>query len=106
MHTLRVPPFKTFSLALAVLLAGSLTVDAKVKVIESDVPGIAVNSEWDSEASLKVPAGKSVRVLLLPSKITKVISGGKVGGEAEMDKSIGGTRDGEVNETEGGLVGQ
>jgi hypothetical protein len=74
MHTLPFPSFKVLSLAALALVASTAPAAAKMKVIESDVPEIAVNSEWDDEASLKVPPGKSVRVLILPSNVTKVIS--------------------------------
>jgi hypothetical protein len=58
------------------MIAGfSLSAAAEMRVIESDVADIKVGSVWADGATLPVPPGKSVRVLVLPGNVSKTIEG-------------------------------
>jgi len=48
---------------------------ADVLVLNSDVPGIAKRSVLQDAAILDIPGNKSVKVILKPSNVTKVIKG-------------------------------
>lgn len=63
---------------------------AKLKVIESDVPGIEVGSEWPDDANLPIPPGKSIRVLVLPANTTRILRGPEP--ESRSKPPWGGTR--------------
>jgi hypothetical protein len=61
------------------LLAGALIpaapACADVLVLKSDVPGIEKKSVLQDDAVLDVPDSKSVKVILKPQNVTKVIKG-------------------------------
>lgn len=89
-HIARIATSAAVGLALLAWTGGAI---AKVKVIESDVESIAVGSEWEDERKLSVPPGKSIRILVLPSNVTKVLSGPAVnGGRPPWGGALGGTR--------------
>jgi hypothetical protein len=70
-----------------------------MKVLESDVAEIKVGSEWADDAKLPIPPGKKVRVLMLPSNVTKVISGPELNSEGTARNAPwGGTRGAEGDE--------
>ena len=92
MRTLPSRAFKLTTIAAASVLVFATAALAKMKVIESDAPEIAIGSEWADDATLPVPPGKSVRVLMLPSNVTKVIEGPSDNREGGKAAPWGGTR--------------
>jgi hypothetical protein len=63
---------------LALLAGTALTVQpaqADVKILQSNVPDIRKGTVLKDEDILDVPENKTVKVLLLPSKVTKKIAG-------------------------------
>jgi hypothetical protein len=64
-----------FGVLWAAFVVTAHAADAKMRVIESDAPGIAVGSVWVDDAKLPIPPGKRVRVLILPQNVTKVLVG-------------------------------
>ncbi len=63
-----------FAICDAVLMLAVRNASAQVLILSSDVDSLKVNTELDEEGRLRVPDGKSVRILL-PSGATKVIDG-------------------------------
>jgi hypothetical protein len=56
-------------------LISTTLVHADVLVLKSDVPEIAKRSVLQDDAILDVPENKSIKVILKPSNVTKVIKG-------------------------------
>jgi len=56
-------------------LISTAVANADVLVLSSDVPGIAKRSVLQDAAILDVPENKSIKIILKPSNVTKVIKG-------------------------------
>lgn len=68
---------RAFSLlaALLFLLGTASIARAEMQVLESNVTGIAVGAVLPDTDSLSLPPGGQVKVLLLPSKVTRTFNG-------------------------------
>jgi hypothetical protein len=49
--------------------------ETRMKVIDSDTAEVVIGSEWPESQPLPIPPGRRVRVLLLPSNVTKELRG-------------------------------
>jgi hypothetical protein len=62
-----------FTMAVGVAMASAAS--AEMRVLDSDAAEVKTGSVWPDDAKLPIPPGKKVRMLLLPSNVTKVING-------------------------------
>jgi hypothetical protein len=91
--SMRAPYIFSVIFAAAILGACSSAARAEMEVIESNAPNISKGSRYPDDAQLDIPPGKSVRVLVLPSKTIKTLFGPQDG-----NKAWGGARGGNDDE--------